>query len=40
MRIRPIRTKADYRAARKEVERLWDGNPGTPQGDAADVLAR
>lgn len=39
MRIRPIRTKADYRAALKEVERLWDANPGTPAGDAADVLA-
>ncbi|HSE73838.1 MAG TPA: helix-turn-helix domain-containing protein [Dongiaceae bacterium] len=38
MRIRPIRTKADYRAALKEVERLWDANPGTPDGDVVDVL--
>lgn len=38
MRIRPIRTKADYRAALKEVERLWDADPGTPAGDVVDVL--
>lgn len=38
MRIRPIRTKADYRAALKEVERLWDADPGTPEGDVVDVL--
>lgn len=38
MRIRPIRTKADYRAALKEVERLWNADPGTPEGDIADVL--
>lgn len=38
MRIRPIRTKADYRASLKEVERLWDADPGTPEGDVVDVL--
>lgn len=38
MRIRPIKTKTDYRAALKEVERLWDANPGTPEGDVVDVL--
>jgi HTH-type transcriptional regulator/antitoxin HigA len=38
MEIRPIRTKADYRAALKEVERLWDADPGTPSGDRVDVL--
>ena len=38
MRIRPIRAKADYRAALKEVERLWDADPGTPDGDVVDVL--
>jgi HTH-type transcriptional regulator/antitoxin HigA len=38
MDIRPIRTKADYRAALKEVERLWDADPGTPAGDRVDVL--
>ncbi len=39
MEIRPIRTKADYRAALKEVERLWNADPGTRDGDRVDVLA-
>ncbi len=38
MDIRPIRTKADYRAALKEAERLWDAEPGTAEGDRVDVL--
>lgn len=38
MDIRPIRTKADYRRALKEVERLWEADPGTPDGDRVDVL--
>lgn len=38
MDIRPIRTKADHRWALKEAERLWDANPGTPDGDRIDVL--
>ena len=38
MEIRPIRTKPDYRAALKEVERLWDAEPGTPAGDRVEVL--
>ncbi|HLJ63673.1 MAG TPA: helix-turn-helix domain-containing protein [Stellaceae bacterium] len=38
MEIRPIRTKADYRAALKEAERLWDADPGTPDGDRVDIL--
>jgi HTH-type transcriptional regulator / antitoxin HigA len=38
MNIRPIRTRADYRAALKEVERLWEADPGTPEGDHVDVL--
>ena len=36
--VRPIRTKADYRAALKEIERLWDARPGTRDGDAVDIL--
>jgi HTH-type transcriptional regulator/antitoxin HigA len=39
MQIRPIRTKADHRAALKEIERLMDAKPGTPAGDRLDVLA-
>jgi HTH-type transcriptional regulator/antitoxin HigA len=38
MEIRPIRTKADHRSALKEVERLWDADPGTPDGDRVDIL--
>jgi HTH-type transcriptional regulator/antitoxin HigA len=38
MEIRPIRTKADYRAALKEAERLWDAEPGTAEGDRVEVL--
>jgi HTH-type transcriptional regulator / antitoxin HigA len=38
MDIRPIRTKADYRASLKEVERLWEAEPGTSEGDRVDVL--
>ena len=36
--IRPIRTKADYKAALKEVERLWNAEPGTPDGDRVEIL--
>jgi HTH-type transcriptional regulator/antitoxin HigA len=38
MDIRPIKTKADHRAALKEVERLWEAEPGSPEGDRIDVL--
>jgi hypothetical protein len=37
--IRPIRTKRDYEAALKEVERLWGAKAGTRDGDRLDVLA-
>ena len=37
--VRPIRTKGDYEAALKEVERLWGAKAGTPRGDRLDVLA-
>ena len=38
MDIRPIRTKTAYQAALKDVERHWDAEPGTPEGDRVDVL--
>jgi HTH-type transcriptional regulator / antitoxin HigA len=38
MQIKPIKTKADHRAALKEIERLMDAKPGTPAGDRLDVL--
>jgi HTH-type transcriptional regulator / antitoxin HigA len=37
--VRPIRTKRDYEAALKEVERLWGAKAGSPEGDRLDVLA-
>jgi len=37
--VRPIRSKKDYEAARKEVERLWGAKLGTAEGDRLDVLA-
>ncbi len=38
MDIKPIRTKADYRTALREVERLWEAEPGTPDGDRVEIL--
>ncbi len=38
MRIRPIKTDADYRMALAEIERLMDAAPGTPAGDRLEVL--
>ena len=38
MQIRPIKTKANHRAALKEVERLMDARPGTTAGDRLEVL--
>ncbi len=37
--LKPIRTKRDYEAALKEVERLWGAKAGTAEGDRLDVLA-
>ncbi len=38
MDIRPIRTKADHRAALKEIERLMDARRGTPESDRLEIL--
>src|SRR2546426_10333972 len=38
MQIRPIKTKADHRAALKEIERLMDAKQGTPAGDRLEIL--
>ena len=37
--VKPIRTKRDYEAALKEVDRLWGAKAGTADGDRMDVLA-
>jgi len=39
MDIKPIKTEADYEAALKEIESLFDTEPGTPEGDQLEVLA-
>ncbi len=39
MDIKPIKTKKDYDAALKEIERLFTSSPGTRQGDRLEVLA-
>ncbi len=41
MNIKPIRKKADYEMALKEIGLLMDANPrpGTPKADKLDVLA-
>ncbi|HEY3640758.1 MAG TPA: helix-turn-helix domain-containing protein [Xanthobacteraceae bacterium] len=37
--VKPIRTRRDYDAALKEVERLWGAKAKTRDGDRLDVLA-
>jgi hypothetical protein len=37
--IKPIRTKADHRAALKEIEGLMSARRGTREGDRLDVLS-
>jgi len=37
--VRPIRSEGDYQAALAELEHLWGGKAGTPEGDRLDVLA-
>jgi antitoxin component HigA of HigAB toxin-antitoxin module len=37
--VKPIRTKKDYEAALRDIERLWGAKSGTPEGDRLDVLA-
>jgi HTH-type transcriptional regulator / antitoxin HigA len=38
MRIKPIRTEADYSAALRRIETLWGADPKTPQEDELEVL--
>ncbi len=38
MEIKPIRTRADYRSALKEIEFLMDARRNTPKGERLDVL--
>jgi HTH-type transcriptional regulator/antitoxin HigA len=38
MNIKPIRTKANYRGALKDIESLMSAKANTPEGDRLDVL--
>ena len=38
MDIKPVRTKADYRTALKEIESLMTAKANSPEGDRLDVL--
>ena len=38
MEIKPIKTDTDYRAALREIDRLWLSPEDTPEGDLLDVL--
>jgi HTH-type transcriptional regulator/antitoxin HigA len=39
MKIRPIRTEADYERALRRVEELWDSAEGSRESDELDILA-
>lgn len=39
MEFRPIRTEADYQAAIREIESLFDAPPNTPEYDRLDLLS-
>ena len=39
MDIRPIKTRADHKAALIEIERLWNAKPNTPAHEKLDILA-
>lgn len=38
MEIRPIHTESDHEAALKEIDKLMESMPGTPEGDRLDIL--
>lgn len=38
MKIKPIKTEKDYKASLKEIERLFNAKPNTPNGDKLDIL--
>jgi HTH-type transcriptional regulator / antitoxin HigA len=36
--IKPIKSERDYQRALKEIDKLMDAKPNTPEGDTLDVL--
>ncbi|HEY3694057.1 helix-turn-helix domain-containing protein [Phenylobacterium sp.] len=39
MEIQPIRSDADHEAALREIDRLWNAEVGTDDGDRLEILA-
>lgn len=39
VKVRPVRTEADYEAALEEIGHLMTARAGTPEGDRLDVLS-
>ncbi len=38
MELKPIRTEADYEEAMAKIDKLWEAEFGSPEGDYLDVL--
>lgn len=38
MELKPIKTEADYSAALKRLEEIFDAKPGTPESDELEIL--
>ena len=38
MKIKPLKTTKDYKAALEHVQHLWNAEPDTPDGDDLEVL--
>jgi len=38
MKIKPIKTESDYQEALKEIKKLWDATPDTPEGDRLEIV--
>jgi HTH-type transcriptional regulator/antitoxin HigA len=38
MKIKPIKTKKDYQTALTHIQKLWNAEPGTSEGDTLEVL--
>jgi len=39
MKLKPIRTEADYEMALKRLDKIFDAEPGTKNGDELEILA-
>ena len=38
VKVKPVRTEADYESALTEIEDLFDAKPGTPEADRLEIL--